>query len=195
MIVNLIKKSYPLLLGTWILRSTNDNKFSKGLSYLVINPDNIVKFRTLDQNGLFGTKNSITGIISNITSNYNSNSDSNSDSDSDSDSDSNYNLDYSINLKYSHSNTYSYSFIGVEIPEFKSKSKNYILNKKYNITIYDKSILVTDTKLPLYYLFDLYIGKLQNPFIETGLNTFIFTQLFSFFLNLILANALHNIFY
>jgi len=173
MIVNYLKNSFPLLLGTWILRSTNDNKYSKGLSYLVINPDNTIKFRTLTQDGFFGKKNSLTGIISNISS------------------DSNF--DYSIDLKYSHTNTYSYSFIGVEIPEFKSKSKNYMLNKNYNITIYDKSILVTDTRLPLYYLFDLYIGKLQNPFIETGLNTFIFTQLVSFILNLILANTLHNI--
>ena len=175
MILNLMKRTYPLLLGTWILRSTNDNKYFDGLTYLLINPDNTVKFRTLDQDGPFGTKKSLTGIISNITSNSDFN--------------------YSINLKYSHSNTYSYSFIGVEIPEFKSQSKNYILNKNYDIILYDKSILVIDNTLPLYYLFDLHIGKIKNPFIETGLNTFIFTQLVSFILNLILANTLHNIFF
>jgi hypothetical protein len=175
MVVNLMKRSYPLLLGTWILRSTNDNKYSDGLSYMIINPDNSIKFRTLIQEGPFGKKKSTTGIISNITLHSD--------------------LNYSINLNYLHSNTYSYSFIGVEIPEIKSDTKKYILNKNYDINIYDKSLLITDKKLPLYYLFDLNIGKINNPFIETGLNTFIFTQLASFILNLILANTLHNIFF
>jgi len=175
MVLKLIKRSYPLFLGTWVLRSTNDNSLSKGISYLVINNDDTIKFRTLTQEGFFGTKNSRTGEIVNVT-NFD-------------------NLEYFIDIKYSHSNKYSYSLLSIEIPEFKSETKNYMINKKLNISLYDKSILVRDTKLPLYYLFDLNIGKFQHPFIETGLNTFIFTQIISFLLNLILAKFLHNIFF
>lgn len=175
MFISLLKKHSTLLLGTWVLRATNDNKIPKGLSYLIVNDDNSIKFRTLEQNGILGIKKSISGEINNLTSYSDHN--------------------YLINLNYSHSNTYSYSLIGVEIPEIKSKTTNYILNKNYNITILDKSLLINDNNLPLYYLFDLYVGKIKSPFVETGLNTLVFTQLLSFILNLMLVKILHNIFF
>ena len=173
--LDLIKKPYPLLLGTWILRSTNDNKLTNGVSYILINNDNSVKLRNLNQEGWFGTKKSITGVITNIT-NCN-------------------NTKYEINLKYLYSNKYSYSLLGVEIPEFKSETKSYLINKSYNVTLLDKSLLVEDNMLPLYYLYDLYVGNINRPYIETGINTVFFTQFISFILNLILVKMLHNIFF
>ena len=170
MIFKLMVGTYPLLLGTWILRSTNDYSLSKGISYIVINNDDTIKFRTLNQEIIFGTKKSVSGKILNITNENSS--------------------EYYVDLEYSQSNKYSYSLLGVEIPEYKSETKNYAMKKKLNITLHDKSILVQDTVLPLYYLFDLNIGKIQQPFIEIGLNTFIFTQIISF----LLAKLLHNIF-
>jgi len=170
----LIKKSYPFLLGTWILRTTNDKKISSGISYLIINSDETVKFRTLKQEGIFATKKSISGIIYNVTN-------------------TDY-LEYDINLKYYHFNKYSYSIFGVEIPEYKSQTKNYMSNKIYNIKLHDKSILVSELNSTLYYLFDLQIGKIKNPFVETGLNTLFFTQIISFFLNLVMANIIHYFF-
>jgi hypothetical protein len=44
--------------------------------------------------------------------------------------------------------------------------------------------LVKDERKSLYYLFDLGVGKFKQPFIETGLNTYIFTQTISISLNL-----------
>ena len=130
---------------------------------------------TLYQESFFGIKKSISGKILNIT-NFN-------------------NCEYSVDLVYSQLNKYSYSIFGVEIPEFKSETKNNIVKKQVNVTLYDKSLLVQDCQIPVYYLFDLQIGKIQQPFIETGLNNFIFTQTVSFLLNLILAKILHNIFF
>ena len=175
MILKLLKNSYPLLLGTWVLRSTNDKSLLNGISYLIINFDDTIKFRTLNQEGIFATKKSISGQILNLSKTYDS--------------------EFLIDIKYSHSNKYSYSLLGVEIPEYKSETKNYMINKKLNITLYDKSILVTDPKLPLYYLFDLHIGNIKQPFIETGLNTLFFTQIISFLLNLIFVKLLHNLFF
>lgn len=173
--LNIFKKSYPLLLGTWILRSSNDKLLHRGISYIIINNDDTIKFRTLYQESFFGIKKSISGKILNIT-NFN-------------------NCEYSVDLVYSQLNKYSYSIFGVEIPEFKSETKNNIVKKQVNVTLYDKSLLVQDCQIPVYYLFDLQIGKIQQPFIETGLNNFIFTQTVSFLLNLILAKILHNIFF
>jgi len=172
MLINSILKLYPFFLGTWILRSTNDNTLLKGLTYIIMNDDESIKLRTLNKEGVFGTKKSINGKIININPIDNSN--------------------FIINIKYLYLHKYSYSFIGIEIPEFKFESTNCIINKNLHIKFLDRSILITDTKLPYYYLFDLYIGKIQYPYTETGLNTFIFTQFISFILNLILAKILHD---
>lgn len=170
-----LRKKYPLLLGTWIIRSTNDNKLSNGISYLIIKNDNTIKLRNLNQEGFIGTKKSITGTITNIN-NFS-------------------NFEYQINLKYSHLNKYSYSFLGVEIPEFKSETKNYLINKVLNVSMYDNSMLVEENNSPLYYLYDLHIGDIKRPHIETGINTFFFTQFISFIFNLILAKLIHIIYF
>ena len=166
-------KSFPYLLGTWTLRSTSDYSLLKGLTYLIINNDNTVKLRTLNQETFIGTKKSRSGIIYNI-SNYENNK-------------------YLVNIKYSYANKYSYSIMGIEIPEFQSEKKNYTIEKNLNLSLVDKTLFITDNNSSYYYLFDLNIGKIKHPYIETGLNTLIFTQIISFFLNLILAKILHDI--
>ena len=174
MLTGFLIRSYPFLLGTWLLRSTNDQALSNGLTYLIINNDQTIKLRTLNQEGLFGIKKSRSGIIYNITNIDDSN--------------------YILKIKYSHLNKYSNSFLGIEIPEFKSENKLYNFERNLKISILDKSLLINDKNSPLYYLFDLNVGNIIKPNIETGLNTFIFTQFISFFLNLLLAKILHNIF-
>ena len=136
-----------LFLGTWILRSTNDNLLSDGISYIIIKNDDTIKFRTLNQEGIFGTKKSITAQIINITY-YND-------------------FQCSTDIRYLYSNKYSFSLAAIEFPEYISNKKEYMINKNLNITLFEKTLLVQDTKLPLYYLFDLHIGKIKNPFIET----------------------------
>ena len=58
--------------------------------------------------------------------------------------------------------------------------------RRIKVELIDNSILVNDDKTPLYYLFDLQIGKIKSPFIEIYFNTFIFSQIFSLLLSSII---------
>jgi hypothetical protein len=48
-------------------------------------------------------------------------------------------------------------------------------------------MFINDNDSNLYYIFDLYVGKLKYPNIETNITTFIFTQIFSIVLSLIIT--------
>ena len=158
------------MFGTWVLRISNDLEIKKGINYIQLQEEPIIKLKTLKQDGLFGIKNSRTADITNITY-INDNC-------------------YSFILNYSKKNIYSYSFLGIEIPEFKSNSLSYYKEKNLTINLFEKTILINDNESPLYYIFDLYIGKLKYPNTETSINTFIFTQLFSIFMSLIITKLL-----
>lgn len=160
-------KNLPLIYGKWLLRSSNDLNLNKSITYITIN-DNSMKFKTFKQDGIIGIKNSRTALISNITK---------IDKDM-----------YFANINYTIKNKYSYSFIGIKIPEIKSESFPY--NKEFNcsITLSDKTIFIKDNNSQLYYLFDLYIGLINYPNIDTSVNTFIFTQIFGIFINIIINN-------
>jgi len=157
----------PFMFGNWILRTSNDINIEKELNYIQIQEEPIIKLKSFKQDGLFGIKKSRTAFINDI--NY---IDKNS---------------YLFSLKYSQKNTYSYSFLGIEIPEFKSNSINYYKIKNLTINIVDKSMFINDNDSNLYYIFDLYVGKLKYPNIETNITTFIFTQIFSIVLSLIIT--------
>jgi len=167
---NLLINISPFLMGTWILRSTNDQSLKDGYTFLVLNDDNSLKLKTIYQEGIFGVKKSRSGHIENVTLN---------------------NINTSLKIKYDSYNKYSQSIFGIQIPELKSENVKYSINKELTAQLIDKSLLVTDVDLHLYYLFDLQIGKIKSPLIETGINTLIFTQFVSFFLNLILVNVIH----
>ena len=158
------------MFGTWVLRISNDLDIKKGINYIQLQEEPIIKLKTLKQDGLFGIKNSRTADITNITY-INDNC-------------------YSFILNYSKKNIYSYSFLGIEIPEFKSNSLSYYKEKNLTINLFEKTILINDNQSHLYYIFDLYIGKLKYPNTETSINTFIFTQLFSIFMSLIITKLL-----
>lgn len=160
----------PLMFGTWVLRITNDINIDKGLNYIQIQEEPIIKLKTLKQDGLFGIKKSRTAYINNIN-NIENNS-------------------YSFTLKYSKKNIYSYSFLGIEIPEFKSDSLSYYREKDFIINLFDKTLIISDNETNIYYIFDLYIGKLKYPNTETNINTFIFSQIFSILLSIIITKFL-----
>jgi hypothetical protein len=160
----------PLMFGTWVLRVTNDLNIKNGINYIQLQEEPIIKLKTLKQDGLFGIKKSRTADICNITY-INDNC-------------------YSFLLNYSKKNIYSYSFIGIEIPEYKSDSLSYYKEKNLTINLFQETILINDNNTPLYYIFDLYIGKLKYPNTETTINTFIFTQLFSILMSLIITKLL-----
>lgn len=155
----------PLMFGTWVLRISNDINIENGVNYIEIQEEPIIKLKTLKQDGLFGQKKSRTAYINNIK--Y---------------IDENI---YSFKLSFSRKNIYSYSFLGIEIPEYKSNSQSYIKQENYNIKFFDKTIIITDDDNYLYYIFDLYIGKLKYPNAETSFNTFMFTQIFSILFGLL----------
>jgi hypothetical protein len=155
----------PIFYGNWLLRATNDIDIIDGLSYIKIDKD-IIKIKTLKHNGIIGIKNSRTARINDILFNNDS---------------------YLINLNYSTKNIYSYSILGIEIPEIKANSKNYNKITNLNITAYDKTLLIYDHNSSYYYIFDLYIGNIKYPNIETNINTFIFTQFISILLNLLIG--------
>jgi hypothetical protein len=160
----------PLMFGTWVLRISNDVNLDKGLTYIQILEEPIIKLKTLRRDGLFGIKKSRTAFISDIK----------------------YvdKTGYQFTLKYSKKNTYSYSFLGISIPEIKSDSVEYYKEKNLTISIFNKTIIITDNEQYLYYIFDLYIGKLKYPYTETSVTTFIFTQIFSIILSLIISKML-----
>jgi hypothetical protein len=161
----------PLIYGTWILRNTNDLKIDDAINYLIINNDKSVKFKSLDYNYFFGIKNSRSAIIENITD-FQNNS-------------------YKIDFKYFKKNTYTYSFFGIEIPEIKTKSEEYYKQKNLTLNLYNNVLLIFDNEMSIYYVFDLYLGKIKYPNIETQFNTFIFTQIFGILIG-ILINKLLN---
>jgi hypothetical protein len=161
----------PLIYGTWLLRNTNDinidNKFN---NYLIINNNETIKFKSLDFNYFFGIKKSRTAIIQNITD-YDNNT-------------------YDITLNYLKKNTYTYSILGVEIPEIKTKSEDYYFERNLTLNLYNNILLILDNDTSFYYVFDLYLGKIKCPNIETRFNTFIFTQI----LGIIIGTIIHKLF-
>ena len=170
--MNKLSNTFPHILGTWILRSTNDKYLLDGFTYLVLKDDNSIKLKTINQEGIVGVKKSRYGKIENIR--YN-------------------NSDIIVDLSYDCYIKYTQSILGIQFPEIKSEKTNYHIQKEITINIIDKTLLIKDSYLLLYYLFDLQIGKIKSPLIETCINTLIFTQIVSFFLNLILANFIHLI--
>jgi len=160
----------PLIFGTWVLRITNDINVESGLNFVKINEDPIIKFKTVKQEGIFGIKKSRTAIVKNVRATSKNS--------------------YRFTLNYSTKNTYSYSFLGIEIPEIKSKSITYNKVKDLTINIFDKTLLIMDDDLYLYYIFDLNIGNIKYPNVETSLNTFLFTQLISILISLIFTRLL-----
>ena len=174
-IITPILKSIPYLIGTWSLRSTNDIDFKKSLSYLEFNYDSTIKLKTIYHDGIIGKKLSRSGEITSI------------------------NIDNNIvriNIKYNTFNTYSFSICGIKIPEIKIDSKNNeIIKKKLKVEHVNRCLIINDDRSDKFYIFDLVTNKPEPPFIDTYLNTFLFTQVFSFFLNIIFAKILHTFFY
>jgi len=164
----LIKNKF--LLGNWILRSTNDNQLKEGYTFLIINNDNTIKIKTIYDDNIVVIKKSTSGYINNIE-------DENA-------------INAQLTISYTNYNIYSHSLFGIQLPEIKSANKKFNIQKKFKAELVDQSLLITDINTPLYYLFDLQIGKIKSPYIEISMYTFIFSQ----FISIVLNNILDNIF-
>ena len=158
----------PLIYGTWVLRITNDKNFHKDFTYIKIDEEPIIKIKSIQDNNYIGIKKSMTAFITELEQVKNKKN------------------TYKFKLNFSTNNFYSYSFLGIQIPEIWSKTELYDNEKKYNLELFDKNMIITYKDY--YYIFDLSIGQLKYPNIETNINTFMFTQIFSIILNLFIMN-------
>lgn len=168
--INIINK-FPFLIGSWLLRSTNDKKFKCTETYLTINDDYNIKLSTIYQDNFIGKKINRKGLIKEIYLEENKTF---------------------IDIKYEYLDKYSLSIAGIKIPEINNSKEKYIINKKFNIELYEKTLILQDKNLPIYYIFDLHVGRKEPAFIETYLNTFIITQFIVFILNYLLAKLIHD---
>jgi hypothetical protein len=100
--------------------------------------------------------------------------------------------DIVVTIKYSTCNEYSQSILGIKIPEIKSKNYEYQMERQFTISQNNNNtLLIKDINLNLYYLFDLEVCKTKTEISDTKINTIIFSQIISFFLNLFLAYYIH----
>jgi len=164
--------------GTWLLRISNDNKLINSFSYIDIKIDNLIKIKTI-KCGIINTKVSRTGYIEFIKNkktfitnifNY-------------------YDDDLDIKLIINNVNIYSYSILGLEIPQIKYyQVPNYNLTKNLNIKHKRDTLYITDTDTNNFYIFDLNktIKFSKLPFIELSITTLILTKIFDLIINSIL---------
>ena len=145
-----------LIYETWLLRNTNNRYVNSEMNYLIIQDENTIKFKSIDSNYLIGVKKSRTAeykILNRV------------------------NNTYAITFRYLKKNTYTYSILGIEIPEIKTKSEDYKNDKNLTLSLYNNVLLVMDNDHSNYYVFDLFLGKLKYLHTETQIYTFLFTQI------------------
>jgi hypothetical protein len=162
--------------GTWKLRISNDRRLNS-ITYLVLNIDNTFKIKTINSNGFIAIKtykygklklNKFKQLIKKSKSKNKIN----------------------VNAIFDSQHKYSYSVFGIEVPEIKFEDYEYVnLNKNLDIICINNALLIKDKYK--YYLFDLIDNPDKLPYIETSLNTMLFTQFFGFILNLILIKIIH----
>ena len=176
---SLIYRDYPFILGSYILRSTNDPNLLNKYTYLVINNDYTIKLKTIKKKNFIAYKISRNGLIE-IKNNFFENF--------------LIKNKYNLVLNYSYVNKYSYSIFGIEIPEFRfDQNINYKNVKKIMVQQKSNSIYVLDKTLNYYYLFDSYNINPLLPFKEMTFGTLVIAQVVSFFINIFLANLLNII--
>ena len=165
----MITQISKFMLGTWFLRVSNDNYINNknGVFYIEIY-ENDIKFKHIYNKGIIMEKKSVSGVYNIIDIN-------NADNIA------------NVDITYNKYNIYSHSLFGIQLPEIRSKNKNFTSRKKLTATLMEKSLLITDNKRNKYYLFDLqYVGKIKSPYIEISFNTFVFSQLISLILGLLI---------
>lgn len=183
----------PYLLGTYLLRKTNDKAIISKYTYLILNEDDSFKLKTINLNGIFGTKISKNGnfkIIKNYKTIFNpiyyltiNNKLNNILPDN----------DVELLINFNNINKYSYSFFGVEYPEIKYKqNSNYSIQKHIRVKQKINTLYITDIDNKFYYIFDLNqnLSMYKLPYVETAINNLLFTQIISFIINFILIKII-----
>lgn len=181
----------PYFQGSYLLRKTNDNSIRHTYSYLILNDNNNIKFKTIIQKGIFATKISRTGTI-HFNKNYKSifnplyfitiNKKLNNII---------FDNDVNITIQFNNVNKYSYSLFGIQFPEIRYKQiSDYNLIKNIRVQQKEYTLFITDPSNNNYYIFDLNSNSEKLPFTEIPINTLLFTQVFGFILNFLLVKFL-----
>lgn len=185
----------PYLLGTYLLRKTNDISFDSKYTYLVVN-DNNIKLKTIYQNWIIATKKSRTGSVTFIpesildivnpakilkkTFRKRMNKVDN---------------DVDLRVKFNSLNKYTYSMFGIEFPEIKYEEiSNYNIQKNIRIQVKDTTLYITDD-FGNYYLFDIYPTvnlSTRMPYVETAIYTLIFTEILSTVINVAVMKVINQ---
>jgi hypothetical protein len=167
-----IYNNSPYLLGTYLLRNTNDKTIKTKIAYLTVNNNNI-KLKTIIQSGVFATKISKTGTVEYRTTFKN------------------FACfvfgipNYDIIVRFNNVNKYSYSFCGIEFPEIRYKQiSNYNIEKRMQVQTKYNTMFVKDDG-DNYYLFDLYSNIAMNrlPYAEITVSTLIASEVINNIIN------------
>ena len=167
----------PYIFGTYLLRTTNNVNIKSKYTYLIVNDKKNIKIKTIQESGFLATKTSKRGTVEIIPNFKNLISYIFKKS------------SYDIRIVFNNVNKYSYSYFGIEFPEIKYKQiSNYSSEIKLTIDYKHNTIFMVDED-KFYYVFDLYpyIKTNKLPYIEMPFNTFLFSQLLSFVINLLLV--------
>ncbi len=166
----------PYVEGRWILRRTNDKKIENTFSFLDIYQNNIVKIKTI-RNGIINTKISRTGFISFIKKKNTFINKFINEIDN----------EYDIIIIVNNVNSYSYSILGLEIPQIRyQQNTNYNVIKRINVKQKKNIMYIVDLDNKNYYLFDLNTNNIKLPYIEISITTLILTELFDSFIKFII---------
>lgn len=181
----------PYLLGTYILRKTNDISFDSKYTYLLLN-ENSVKLKTIYKNWIIATKKSRTGSVTLLNDVYRPRKI----------------LDRLINQKkivsemdvdlvvrFNSLNKYTYSVFGIEFPEIKYEQiTDYNIQKNIRVQVKGSTLYITDD-FGSYYIFDICPSMdMPNrmPYVETALYTLVFTEVITTMIDLGLMKLINN---
>jgi len=181
----------PYLLGTYLLRKTNDISFESKYTYLDINENNI-KLKTIYKNWVIATKKSRGGSVSIKKPRFEPLKTINKWINKQSFDPDN---DVELFLRFNSINKYTYSLFGIEFPEIKYEQiTNYNLEKNIRVRVKGTTLYVTDD-FNNYYIFDIYPTNTLNlrlPYVETAIYTLLFTEILGSAINLELMKIFKN---
>jgi hypothetical protein len=153
------------LLGTWILRASNDKLLDRRYTSLQLNDDNSLLLKTISKRNFFTERKTVRASFT-IEPTDESNTTA------------------LLSVFYQTYDVAPHSVFGIQTPDIPSNSQKFPLKKKFEATLVDQSLLVTDTRTPLYYLFDLELGRqTKTPYVEVSLTTFLFSQMAGILIN------------
>jgi hypothetical protein len=168
-IIGCYGKKFHFYTGKWLLRSTNDHNFKKGVTYLYVGEKDIIIKKKIAY-GFFQN-------IYNMSGRYNYIEDKNI-----------------LNINFNTIHTFTNSVFGIEIPIINKKEE--LINNTIKYTCYIENynkIYLYDYKTKSHYLFDLYINDYNKYKIETSLNNFLFLQTINFIISTFLHISLRHI--